>query len=90
LHGGVDARSVQGLYHLTSSGETSWCGFARAILEHSGLDCRITPIPTSDYPAPAVRPAYSVLDNSKIRDAFGIQLPDWRWALQRCMDDLPG
>ncbi len=88
LHGGGDPRALQGVYHLTSAGETSWHGFACAILNRSGLACRLKQIPTSHYPAPAVRPSYSVLDNSKIGDAFGIALPDWRYSLERCLDDL--
>lgn len=87
LHGDLDMGQIQGLYHLTAAGSTSWYGFARAILEHSGLDCRLEPIPTSDYPTPAARPAYSVLDNSRLRDRFGLQLPDWRLSLAQCMGE---
>jgi len=77
-----------GLYHLTNGGQTSWHGFASAIRELLGASCTIHPIPTSDYPTPARRPAYSVLDNRKIEQAFGIRLPDWRTALDLCTEGM--
>jgi dTDP-4-dehydrorhamnose reductase len=76
-----------GLYHLTAAGETSWYGFALSILELMGAACTIQPVATADYPTPAKRPAYSVLDNSKLKIAFGLQLPDWRISLQQCIAD---
>ncbi len=75
----------RGIYHLTASGQTSWFGFARAILEALESDCRLQPIPSRDYPTPAVRPAWSVLDNGKLNGAFGLMLPDWRDSLRHCM-----
>ena len=80
--------AVSGVYHMTCSGETSWCGFARAIVAASEFsDTRILDIPTSDYPTPAKRPAYTVLSNKKLLDTFGIQLPDWETALSDCMQE---
>ncbi|MGD8310422.1 MAG: dTDP-4-dehydrorhamnose reductase [Chromatiales bacterium] len=76
-----------GIYHLSAGGQTSWYGFAAAILERSGLDCRLVPIPTQDYPTPARRPPWSVLDNGRFRDTFGLALPDWRISLEQCMGD---
>jgi dTDP-4-dehydrorhamnose reductase len=76
-----------GIYHLTAAGETSWYGFARQILALTGDACNIEPIPTGEYPTPAKRPAYSVLDNSKLQQAFGLQLPDWRDSLHKCLED---
>ena len=81
-----------GLYHLTAAGETSWHGFAEAIvdwLRETGqpVRCkRVVPIGTADYPTPARRPANSVLDCSRMRDAFGIGLPDWREQLRLCVE----
>jgi dTDP-4-dehydrorhamnose reductase len=86
--GDLDMARVKGLYHVTSSGATSWFGFAEAIRDASGAGCRIVPIPTSEYPAPARRPAYSVLDTTKFRETFGLTLPDWRQSLGLCLDDL--
>lgn len=76
-----------GLYHLTCAGETSWRGFAQAIVEGAGYAerVRVTPITSAEYPTPVQRPGYSVLSNEKFARTFGIQLPDWRVALQRCL-----
>jgi dTDP-4-dehydrorhamnose reductase len=78
----------RGIFHVTGGGETSWYGFARRILESSGLSCNLRPITSSEFPAPARRPAYSVLDNSKLRDALGLVLPEWRVSLTHCLADL--
>ncbi len=88
LCGDLDAQRVKGLYHVTGGGQTSWYGFASAILEMSGLTCNLLPIPSSDYRSPARRPAYSVLDNAKLRDTFGLALPDWESSLRQCLEDL--
>ncbi|MEW8085223.1 MAG: dTDP-4-dehydrorhamnose reductase [Candidatus Thiodiazotropha endolucinida] len=76
-----------GLYHMTAAGETSWFGFAQSILELMDVSCNVQPTSTENYPTPAKRPAYSVLDNSKLNQAFGLQLPDWHDSLQQCMAD---
>ena len=83
-----------GLWHLTATGQTSWHGFATAIFEGAvarGLLAkapRVVAIPSSDYPTPAARPGYSVLDTSAIRNDFGIALPDWREALDATLDRM--
>jgi dTDP-4-dehydrorhamnose reductase len=78
-----------GLYHLSAAGCVSWYGFAEAILEAAELTGkrvpRLVPVPTSDYPSPAARPAYSVLDNSAVTTTFGISLPDWHHELRLCL-----
>jgi dTDP-4-dehydrorhamnose reductase len=86
---------VSGLYHLSAGGETSWHGFAQAILDGvpgtESLCCReVTPIPSSEYPTLAERPRYSVLDNGRFRDTFGFGLPDWRFQLGLVMEDIFG
>jgi len=73
-----------GLYHLCAAGETTWYGFARAIVGDVPVP-RVVPIATAHYPTPARRPAYGVLATSRLRQAFGIELPDWRSLLQRCL-----
>ncbi len=88
LRGDIDIAQAKGTYHVTNSGETSWFDFASRILEISGRSCHLIPIPTSEYPAPARRPAYSVLDNTKLWETFGLALPDWEFSLRRCMEDL--
>lgn len=90
--GKFDPGSRSGIYHFTSAGQGSWFDFASAIRENaiaSGLlpeSCALLePIPSSEYPTPAKRPAYSVLSNAKLNETFGLQMPDWREALALCM-----
>lgn len=81
-----------GLYHMTTKGETSWYGFAKAILnryQEQNADFKIPQlvgIPSSDYPVPAERPLYSVLSNQKLWDTFDISLPSWEKGLELCMN----
>lgn len=80
---------MPGIYHFTDEGETSWYSFAKAIVELAGMpDTDIVPIPTTDYPTPAVRPMYSVLDKTKIKDTFGIAIPHWRDSLPEAIDRI--
>jgi len=87
LRGDIDLERQGGLYQVTGAGQTSWWGFARAIQQASGLNCRLLPIPSRDYPSPAKRPAYSVLDNGKLLDTFGLALPAWEASLALCLAD---
>jgi dTDP-4-dehydrorhamnose reductase len=82
----IDFDRFSGIYHLTCAGQTNWYEFAKAIIAHSEKQPRILPITTADYPTPAKRPAYSVLSNAKLANAFGITLPRWEKALELCMD----
>lgn len=77
-----------GLYHLTAGGRTSWYGFADAIRELQRASCRIHPIATSEYPTPAQRPLFSLLDNTRLLETFGICLPDWRESLKLCIEEM--
>jgi dTDP-4-dehydrorhamnose reductase len=77
-----------GIYHYSNSGIISWYEFAEAIREISNKKCRIYPIPTSQYPTAASRPAYSVLDNTKIRSTFGVEQIPWKKSLERCLSTL--
>ena len=74
-----------GIYHMTCSGTTNWSGFAKAIFSSKNVDIIVNEITTSDYPTPAKRPAYSVLDNSKLLRNFGVRLPNWQDALDTCV-----
>ena len=80
--------NLSGIFHMTSQGETSWHGFAREVLNMSNTsqNIKLIAIPTSDYPAPAVRPPNSLLNNEKIQKVFGIDMPHWEDALKDCMD----
>ncbi len=80
--------TTHGIYHYSNEGIISWYDFALAINELTGSDCKINPISTSQYPTPAKRPAYSVLDKTKIQKAFGIQLKDWKESLARSLENL--
>jgi dTDP-4-dehydrorhamnose reductase len=82
-----------GTYHLTSNGSTTWYGFTCQIRElaiAAGLlaesSAQLEPIPTSAYPTPAQRPAFSVLDHDKLAQAFGIRLPEWDTGLALCLE----
>lgn len=70
-----------GIYHYSNGGEISWYDFAVAIRDFRSFDCQVKPIPTSAYPTPARRPKYSLLDKSKIKSVFGVEVPDWKISL---------
>ncbi|CAD6509697.1 dTDP-4-dehydrorhamnose reductase [Paraburkholderia hiiakae] len=78
-----------GVYHLSSAGATSWHGFAEAIFATTmGADApTVMPIPASDYPTPAKRPANSRLSLDKLTEVFGLRMPPWGEALQLCLSD---
>ncbi len=84
-------RDASGIYHLTAAGETTWYGFANAIFDEAIVSGRlqhapkVLPIGTADYPTPAKRPAWSVLDTTRISTAFGLKPPAWRDDLHRMM-----
>lgn len=80
---------LSGVYHMTCGGETTWYGLTRAIVDRLALPAKVTPIATADYPLPARRPMYSVLDNDKLARVFGIRLPHWEHALDECLASLP-
>ena len=86
-----DGRFESGMYHLAAAGETSWHGFAGAIVAgRGGLRVKtVTPITTAEYPLPAPRPANSRLDTGAFRTRFGLALPDWRDCLQLCLEEIP-
>ena len=77
-----------GVYHYSNRGEISWYDFARAIVEIGGMDCRIKPCTTAEYGAKAPRPAYSVLDASKICNALRCEISDWRVSLAECINKM--
>ena len=86
----VIGQGVQpGIFHFTNEGVTSWYDFTLAILRLAGITgCRVRPIHTTDYPTPATRPHYSVLDKTKIKDTYGIAIPHWEASLQECVRQL--
>lgn len=88
LVGAVDLPAVQGIYHVSGGGSTTWHEFAQVVHEHCGSNCRLQAIRTEDYPLPARRPHYSVLDNSKLQRVFGLTLPHWQQSVLQCLKDL--
>jgi dTDP-4-dehydrorhamnose reductase len=80
--------SAFGVYHYSNEGIASWYDFTSAIFEYSNIKTLISPIPTSEYPTPAKRPHYSVMDKSKIKEAFNITIPHWRSSLKECLSKL--
>lgn len=85
----VDKGIIPGVYHFTNEGVCSWYDFTRAIHRLEGIDsCKVSPIHTEDYPVLAQRPHYSVLDKSKIKETFGIDIRWWEDALKECIKEL--
>lgn len=76
------------IYHYTNEGVCSWYDFACEIMELSHLNCHVNPILSSEYPTRAIRPFYSVLDKSKIKTDFGIEIPHWKESLKRYFKDI--
>ncbi|MDR1600912.1 MAG: dTDP-4-dehydrorhamnose reductase [Tannerella sp.] len=79
---------VPGIYHYSNEGVCNWYDFAVKIMEYAGLDCRVLPIKTDEYPTRAVRPAYSVLCKDKIRQTYGVKIPDWETSLAKAIQRL--
>jgi dTDP-4-dehydrorhamnose reductase len=89
-------RMARGIFHATASDSTTWCAFARAIFEERARQPgvafappRVTPIPSSEFPTPARRPANSVLCCDKLETAFGARIGDWRAGLRDVLSVLP-
>lgn len=78
-------QKISGVYNFSDEGVASWYDFAVAIRDIAGLKTKISPIETSQYPTPAVRPKYSVLNKKKVKQTFGIEIPYWRDSLVSCM-----
>lgn len=77
-----------GIYNFSNEGAISWFDFAVAIQEMAKIHCDVKGIPSSDYPTPAKRPAYSLLDKSKIKETFGVEVPEYKESLKSCIKAL--
>ena len=77
----------RGLFHTSCAGETTWHGFAAEIFRQAGVSAELRPCTTAEYPLPAPRPAYSVLDNTRRRAAGPDLMPDWREALAEVLEE---
>jgi len=74
-----------GIYNYSNEGVCTWYDFATEIVSESGLECLVNPVLTKDYRQEAVRPSYSVMDKSKIKENYGLSIPHWRSSLKQCM-----
>ena len=83
-----NSQSAFGIYNFSNEGQCSWYDFANEIFRQKGVSIDLKPIPTSAYPTPAKRPAYSVLDKTKIKSTFDIKINDWQTSLSACLKQL--
>lgn len=81
-------KHAYGIYHFSNEGVTSWYDFAKAIFDISGMRTKVLPIPGTEYPTKAARPAYSVMDKTKIKNTFNLEVPYWRDSLKICLEKL--
>ena len=78
-----------GVYHFSNEGVCSWYDFTKMIAEYSGqTECDILPCHSDEFPSPVKRPAFSVLDKTKVKDTFGIKVPYWTESLRKCMSNM--
>lgn len=76
------------IYHYSNEGVCSWYDFAKAIFELSNIECSVKPIETKEYPTPATRPHYSLLNKAKIKQDFNLTIPYWHDSLRSCLEKL--
>lgn len=82
----IEKGVTPGVYHFSNEGVCSWYDFTKAIHRIAGITtCNVKPLHTSEYPTPATRPAYSVLDKTKIKETYGIEIPYWENSLEECI-----
>lgn len=80
---------ITGIYHFSNEGVISWYDFAKAIHRIAGIkNCKVAPLHTEEYPTPAHRPHYSVLDKTKIKNTYNIDIPYWEESLERCIIEM--
>lgn len=78
------------IVHFSNEGVCSWYDFAKTIFELTNIQCEVSPIESKDYPAPAKRPHYSVLNNAKIKKVYNLTIPYWKDSLKHCLAELHG
>jgi len=84
----IGEKPINEIYHYSNEGVASWYDFAVAIKEFSGLNCKVIPVETGKFPTKATRPQYSVLNKTKIKTDFGIEIPYWRDSLKLVINEL--
>ena len=89
IHGVASNYEKTGIYHFSNEGVTSWYDFTKLIAELAGnTACNIQPCHSDEFPSPVKRPAYSVLDKTKIKEVFGIKVPYWTDSLKKCLSTM--
>lgn len=89
IYAAINKGVVRGIYHFSNEGVCSWYDFTMAIHRLAGIEtCKVKPLHTADYPTKAARPHYSVLDKTKIKETFGIEIPHWEVSLKECINDI--
>ena len=89
-HPKLESLTTTEIYHFSNEGVCSWYDFAKAIFELSAIACHVKPIETKDYPTPATRPHYSLLNKAKIKNTFDLTIPYWKDSLIDCLEILTG
>jgi len=84
----TDLKPTREIYHFSNEGAVSWYDFAKAIMEEAGLNCKVNPIESKDFPTKASRPFYSVLNKAKIKREFNIDIPYWRDSLRKVIKEI--
>ena len=84
----IEKDAWQGVFHYSNEGVTSWYDFAQAIFDIENINCNLSPIESIQYPTPAKRPPFSVLNKGKIKAVFGLKIPHWRTSLRNCLEKL--
>ena len=79
---------MAGVFHYSNEGVTSWYDFAKAIFKIENISCKVSPIETSEYPTPAKRPPFSLLNKHKIKTTFDLEIPHWEESLSKCLENL--
>ena len=82
----MNNKNKSGLYHYSNNGEISWFEFAKSIRELYNLNCEIVGVSSKEFKTPAKRPKYSLLDKSKIKSTFNVEIPDYKQSLKRCIE----
>lgn len=89
IYAAIEKGIVPGIYHFSNEGVCSWYDFTKAIHRIAGITtCKVLPLHTQDYPTAAARPNYSVLDKTKIKETYKLEIPHWEESLRKCMEQL--
>jgi len=87
-NGVIDHSKMAGVFHYSNEGVTSWYDFAKAIFRIKNIECKVNAIETKDYPTPASRPPFSLLNKHKIKNTFDLDIPHWEESLAKCLENL--